>query len=141
MSQLKTLREIDSPFDDSSIKAAINSVHSDVLGDHPSEPYEAIFYLIVATWRFALQFADDFETARSIVLDVWGSPSLCPDPSGQQTPDNGGEPLPGWLEFQADRLIFTATPPVDQEDTVEVEVVATDLDGRTAKGAFAFRRS
>jgi len=91
MPQLKTVREIGKPFDDTSIKAAIKSVHSDVLADHPAEPYEAIFYLNVATWRFALQFAKDFEAARSLVLDVWGSPSLCPDPSGQQTPDNGNE--------------------------------------------------
>ena len=91
MSKLKTVREMGRPFDDTSIKAAINSVHSDVLADHPSEPYEAIFCLIVATWRFALQFAEDFETARSIVLDVWGSPCLCADPSEPQTPENGGE--------------------------------------------------
>jgi len=91
MSKLETVREIGRPFDDASIKAAISSVHSDVVADQPAEPYEAIFCLNVATWRFALQFAKDFETARSIVLDIWGSPSLCPDPTGQQTPDNGNE--------------------------------------------------
>jgi len=91
MSKLKTVREIGSPFDDTSIEATLDHIYADVLADQPADPYEAVFLLIVATWRFALQFAEDFETARSIVLDVWGSPCLCPDPSVQQTPENGGE--------------------------------------------------
>jgi len=91
MSKLTTVREIGGPFDDTSIEAALDSVHTDVVAGQPADPYEAVFYLIVATWRFALQFAKDFETARSIVLDVWGSPNLCSELSGQQTPDDGNE--------------------------------------------------
>jgi len=91
MSKLITVREIGSPFDDTSIKAALVSLYSEVLADQPVEPYEAIFYLNVATWRFALQFAKDFEAARSIVLDVWNSPCCFPNQEESQTPEQGDE--------------------------------------------------
>jgi Ca2+-binding RTX toxin-like protein len=48
----------------------------------------------------------------------------------------GGDPLPGWLSFDAATRTFSGTPPQGSFGTINVEVVATDEDGLTAADQF-----
>jgi hypothetical protein len=47
-----------------------------------------------------------------------------------------GSPLPGWLRFDGLRGVFSGTPPQGIEETLEVEVVARDTEGREARTQF-----
>jgi hypothetical protein len=47
-----------------------------------------------------------------------------------------GSPLPGWLRFDGLRGMFSGTPPEGADETLEVEVVARDTDGREARTRF-----
>jgi hypothetical protein len=47
-----------------------------------------------------------------------------------------GSPLPSWLRLDA-RGAFVGMPPQDLEGTLEVEVVASDTEGREARTAFS----
>jgi VCBS repeat-containing protein len=47
-----------------------------------------------------------------------------------------GFPLPGWLKFDGLRGVFSGTPPEGVEETLEVEVLARDTEGREARTQF-----
>jgi hypothetical protein len=47
-----------------------------------------------------------------------------------------GNPLPGWLRFDGLRGLFTGTPPQGVEETLEVEIIARDTEGREARTQF-----
>jgi len=47
-----------------------------------------------------------------------------------------GSPLPGWLKFDGLRGVFSGTPPEGAEETLEVEVLARDTEGREARTQF-----
>ena len=53
---------------------------------------------------------------------------------------DGGQPLPSWLDFEADKLRFRAEPPAGYDNEHRIEVVATDIDGLTAQGSFRLLR-
>jgi hypothetical protein len=79
VSELRTVREIGSPFTDDSIDSALDNVYAEVLASRPATPDEAVYYLNLEMWRFALQFAEDLDQVRSDVLEVWNSPNMFPD--------------------------------------------------------------
>ena len=47
-----------------------------------------------------------------------------------------GNPLPGWLRFDGLRGVFSGTPPQGIGETLEVEIVARDTEGREARTQF-----
>jgi VCBS repeat-containing protein len=47
-----------------------------------------------------------------------------------------GNPLPGWLRFDGLRGVFGGTPPQGVEETLEVEIIARDTEGREARTQF-----
>jgi len=47
-----------------------------------------------------------------------------------------GSPLPGWLRFDGLRGVFSGTPPQGIAETLEVEIVARDTEGREARTQF-----
>jgi len=47
-----------------------------------------------------------------------------------------GSPLPGWLRFDGLRGVFSGTPPEGADETLEVEVLARDTEGREARTQF-----
>jgi hypothetical protein len=47
-----------------------------------------------------------------------------------------GNPLPGWLRFDGLRGVFSGTPPQGAEETLEVEIIARDTEGREARTQF-----
>src|SRR6185503_3328354 len=47
-----------------------------------------------------------------------------------------GSRLPGWLRFDGLRGVFSGTPPQGIEETLEVEVLARDTEGREARTQF-----
>jgi hypothetical protein len=47
-----------------------------------------------------------------------------------------GSPLPGWLRFDGLRGVFSGTPPQGAEETLEVEILARDTEGREARTQF-----
>jgi hypothetical protein len=47
-----------------------------------------------------------------------------------------GAPLPGWLEFDGLRGLFSGTPPEGLEGNLEIEIVARDNEGREARTRF-----
>jgi hypothetical protein len=47
-----------------------------------------------------------------------------------------GNPLPGWLRFDGVRGVFSGTPPPGAEETLEVEIIARDSEGREARTQF-----
>jgi hypothetical protein len=61
------------------------------------------------------------------------------DPSAVVTLEarlSDGSPLPGWLRFDGLRGVFSGTPPEGVEQTLEIEVVARDTEGREARTQF-----
>jgi AAA family ATP:ADP antiporter len=52
---------------------------------------------------------------------------------------SGGGPLPGWLRFDAGRHCFTGHPPAGYTEEFTVTVVASDVDGLTARSSFVVR--
>ncbi len=49
----------------------------------------------------------------------------------------GGEPLPGWLRFDAATQAFSGTPPPNQAGILMIRVTASDAAGAAAVGTFA----
>ena len=47
-----------------------------------------------------------------------------------------GNPLPGWLRFDGLRGVFSGTPPPGAEETLEIEIIARDTEGREARTQF-----
>ena len=47
-----------------------------------------------------------------------------------------GNPLPGWLRFDGLRGVFSGTPPPGAEETLEIEIIARDSEGREARTQF-----
>ncbi|HEV7370290.1 VCBS domain-containing protein, partial [Arenibaculum sp.] len=47
-----------------------------------------------------------------------------------------GTPLPSWLQFDAENLSFSGTPPADATGTVEISIVARDARGNEATAQF-----
>jgi hypothetical protein len=47
-----------------------------------------------------------------------------------------GNPLPGWLRFDGLRGMFSGTPPQGAAETLEVEIIARDSEGREARTQF-----
>jgi hypothetical protein len=47
-----------------------------------------------------------------------------------------GSPLPGWLRFDGLRGVFSGVPPEGVEETLELEVLARDTEGREARTQF-----
>jgi VCBS repeat-containing protein len=47
-----------------------------------------------------------------------------------------GSPLPGWLRFDGLWGVFSGIPPEGAEDTLEIEIVARDTEGREARTRF-----
>jgi len=47
-----------------------------------------------------------------------------------------GSPLPGWLRFDGLRGVFSGTPPQGIGETLEVEILARDTEGREARTQF-----
>lgn len=52
-----------------------------------------------------------------------------------------GGSLPAWVAFDASSGTFSGRPPMDSEEALLIEVVATDVDGYAARGFFAMRRT
>jgi len=50
-----------------------------------------------------------------------------------------GSPLPGWLRFDGLRGVFSGTPPQGIAETLEVEVLARDTEGREARTQFTLQ--
>jgi hypothetical protein len=47
-----------------------------------------------------------------------------------------GSPLPSWLKFEGIRGQFTGVPPEGASDSLEIEVIARDTNGREARALF-----
>jgi hypothetical protein len=47
-----------------------------------------------------------------------------------------GSPLPGWLRFDGLRGVFSGIPPEGVDESLEIEVVARDTEGREARTRF-----
>jgi len=47
-----------------------------------------------------------------------------------------GSPLPAWLRFDGRRGVFSGIPPEGTQDTLEIEVIARDTEGREARTRF-----
>jgi AAA family ATP:ADP antiporter len=52
-----------------------------------------------------------------------------------------GQPLPRWVQFDAQRRAFLGTCPLDYCEEVRIEVVASDVDGTQAASIFVMRRA
>ena len=78
MTQLRTIREVDSPFNDTSMEMALDVVYQELLGMQPRDAEEALYYMNIAMWRFALQFAENLDAVRPDVMSLWSSREFFP---------------------------------------------------------------
>lgn len=51
----------------------------------------------------------------------------------------GGGDIPGWLEFDAERLAFRGTTPDDVDAETVLTIWASDFDGAWAEGRLVLR--
>jgi len=52
---------------------------------------------------------------------------------------DGGQPLPSWLRFDARYQRFRGKTPDDYHETLEIIVIASDVDGTEARSSFVLR--